>query len=130
MVFVIAGGERALMKAKRDIATDFEIPPLAARALITIRFQPGHTVNQLCEQLNATTPTFARIIANLEKRGYLERRQAEHGDRRTRLLFLSLEGKRVTDPAVIAMRDRLRKAYRSAGANAVAGVRSMLEALL
>jgi len=129
-IALLLASERALMKATRDIARDFEMPILAAHTLLTIRFQPGHSVNQLCEQLDATTPTFARIIADLEKRGLIERRKSDSGDRRVRLLYLSHQGKRVTDPATIEMRDKLRKAYRSAGSGAVGGVRSVLEALL
>ena len=129
-IALLLAGERALMKAAGDIARDFSLPVLAARVLVTVRFQPGQTVNALREQLDATTPTFARIIADLEKRGLIERRQSAQGDRRTRQLFLSFEGKRVTDPATIAMRDRLRQAYRSAGSGAVGGVRMVLEALL
>lgn len=128
-IALLLAGERALMKASGEIARDFSLPALAARVLITVRFQPGQTVNTLREQLDATTPTFARIIADLEKRGLIERRQSAQGDRRTRQLFLSHEGKRVTDPATIAMRDRLRQAYRTAGSGAVGGARTVLEAL-
>lgn len=129
-IALLLAGERALMKAAGEIARDHNLPVLAARVLITIRFQPGQSVNQLREQLDATTPTFARIIADLDKQGLVERRRSEHGDRRTRKLHLSHEGKRITDPATIAMRDRLRLAYRSAGSGAVAGARTVLEALL
>lgn len=129
-IALLLAGERALMKAAGDIARSFEMPMLAARTLITMRFQPGETVNHLRAQLDATTPTFARIIADLEKQGLIERRQSKQGDRRTRQLFLSHEGKRVTDPAAIEMRNRLRQAYRAAGSGAVGGVRAVLEALL
>ena len=129
-IALLLAGERALMKAAGEIARSFDMPILAARTLITMRFQPGETVNRLRSQLDATTPTFARIIADLEKQGLIERRQSEQGDRRTRQLFLSHEGKRVTDPAAIEMRNRLRQAYRTAGSGAVGGVRAVLEALL
>ncbi|MEL7113710.1 MAG: MarR family winged helix-turn-helix transcriptional regulator [Pseudomonadota bacterium] len=129
-IALLLAGERALMKASGEIARTHAMPLLAARTLVTIRFQPGQTVNHLREQLDSTTPTFARIIGDLNKQGLIERRKSESGDRRTRQLYLSLEGKRVTDPAAIAMRDRLRRAYRAAGSGAVGGVRSVLEALL
>jgi len=45
-------------------------------------------------------------------------------------VFLSTEGKRLTDEATIVLRDRLREAYRHAGANAVVGKRAVLKALL
>ena len=129
-IALLLAGERALMKAAGEIARSFSLPPLAARTLVTIRFQPGHTVTHLCDQLDATTPTFARIIADLERRDLVERRRNEQGDRRQRQLFLTLEGKRMTDTAAISMRDQLRKAYRAAGSGAVGGARTVLEALL
>jgi len=118
------------MKAASEISRDFDLPQLAARVLITIRFQPGQTVSELRQQLDATTPTLARILGDLDQRGFIERRQRDDGDRRTRCLFLSHEGKRVTDPATLSMRDRLRSAYRTAGSGAVGGVRAVLEALI
>ncbi|MEM7329505.1 MAG: MarR family winged helix-turn-helix transcriptional regulator [Pseudomonadota bacterium] len=129
-IALLLASERALMKATREIASEFEMPILAAHTLLTVRFQPGHAINHLCQQLDSTTPTFARIIADLEKRDLIERRQSKSGDRRVRQLYLTHEGKRLTDPATLAMRDKLRRAYRSAGAGAVGGVRSVLEALL
>ena len=129
-IALLLAGERTLMKAAAEIADAFELPQLAARVLITIRFQPGQTVTQLREQLHATTPTLARILSDLDRRGLIERRRSEIGDRRTRCLFLSHEGKRVTDPATLSMRAHLRAAYRSAGSGAVSGVRAVLEALI
>ena len=117
------------MKAAGDISREFELPQLAARVLITIRFQPGHTVTELRGQLDATTPTLARILGDLDERGYIERRQSDTGDRRTRCLFLSHDGKRVTDAATLNMREKMRAAYRAAGSGAVGGVRAVLEAL-
>ena len=128
-IALLLAGERALMKAASEISRDFELPQLAARILITIRFQPGQTITALRQQLHTTTPTLARILGDLDQRGLIEWRQSEHGDRRTRGLFLSHQGKRVTDPATLAMRDRLRSAYRAAGSGAVSGVRAVLEAL-
>ena len=118
------------MEAAGEISREFDLPQLAARVLITIRFQPGQTVTELREQLHATTPTLARILGDLDERGFIERRQSAQGDRRTRHLFLSHEGKRVTDPATLNMREKLRTAYRAAGSGAVSGVRAVLEALL
>ncbi|MEO0549419.1 MAG: MarR family transcriptional regulator [Pseudomonadota bacterium] len=120
--------ERVLMKQAGHIAQKHAMPPLAARVLISIRFLPGQTVKALREQLDATTPTLARILGDLGKRGLIDR-QPSKTDARARALFLTEEGKRLTDPATIAMRDTLRLAYRRAGASAVAGARSVLEAL-
>lgn len=129
-IALLLAGERALMKAASEIARDFELPPLAARVMITIRFQPGQTVTALRDNLDTTTPTLARILGDLDERGLIERQRSEQGDRRTRLIHLSHEGKRMTDPATLQMRDQVRRAYRAAGASAVGGVRAVLEALL
>lgn len=120
--------ERCLMRQAGDLASREHIPPLAARVLIAIRFDAGQTVSGLREQLGATTPTLARILGDLDQRGLIERR-ASRVDARRRTLYLTTDGKRLTDPAAIAMRDTLRDAYRRAGASAVAGTRAVLEAL-
>ena len=127
-IALVIAGERALMTGVSDIARSLSIPELAARTLIVLRFQKSQTVTGLKEQLGATTPTFARIIGDLSKRGLIDRSKSEV-DGRMRVLSLSTEGKRVTDPATLLMRGALRDAYRKAGASAVAGARSVLEAL-
>lgn len=127
-IALILSGERVLMKAAGDLAAHESLPPLAARVLIAARFQSGQTVSQLRRRLDATVPTMARILGDLDKRDLIERR-VSRADARRRTIYLTTEGKRMTDPATIAMRDTLRDAYRKAGANAVAGARAVLEAL-
>ena len=127
-IALLLAGERALIKQAGDIAADEALPPLAARLLITVRFEPGCSVQALRKRLNATTPTLARILGELDQRGLIERRRSRQ-DGRQRAVFLTNDGKRLTDPATIAMRDAMREAYRRAGANAVAGARTVLEAL-
>jgi len=127
-IALLLTAERALMRAAGDLAVTAAMPPLAARVLIAVRFQPGQSVTGLRQHLGTTTPTLARILGELDQRGLIERRKSR-GDRRQRALNLTTEGKRLTDPAAIAMRDTLRRAYRRAGASAVAGARAVLEAL-
>ncbi|MCF6329865.1 MAG: MarR family winged helix-turn-helix transcriptional regulator [Henriciella sp.] len=127
-IALLLSGERILMRQSGDLATTEAMPPLAARVLIAIRFQSGQTVSALRRRLDATTPTLARILGDLDQRGLIERR-VSRADARKRVLYLTTEGKRMTDPAAIAMRDTLREAYRRAGASAVAGARAVLEAL-
>ena len=71
-IALLLAGERALMKAASEIARDFELPSLAARVMITIRFQPGQTVTALRDNLDTTTPTLARILGDLDERGLIE----------------------------------------------------------
>lgn len=121
-------GERVLMRQANHLSDMAKIPPLAARTLIAIRFAPGPSVSALRDQLDATVPTFARILGELDRKGLIERRPSRI-DARQRTLYLTTEGKRMTDPSAIAMRNTLREAYRRAGASAVAGARAVLEAL-
>ena len=128
-IALIFAGERALYAVSGDLATRHEIPALAALVLLTLRFQPGLTVSDLRTHLGATTPTLARILGFLDQRGWVERRRSEQ-DGRSRTLWLSQAGASLTDPATLAMRQRLQAAYRRAGPSAVAGARAMLEALI
>ena len=127
-IALVLAGERTLIRQAGELALENGLPALASRTLIALRFEPGLTVSVMRAQMGATVPTFARIIADLGTRGLIERRKSER-DGRARTLFLTTDGKRLTDPAAIAMRDALRDAYRKAGATAVAGARSVLEAL-
>ncbi|MEL6828768.1 MAG: MarR family transcriptional regulator [Pseudomonadota bacterium] len=125
---LILSGERRLLTEALDHCAPEGLPPLAIRILLTARFQPGQTVSALRTQLGATVPTLARVLGELDQRGYIERR-ANHADGRAKRVYLTVEGKRLTDQATIAMRDLLRNAYRRAGATAVSGARTVLQAL-
>lgn len=127
-IALFLSGERTLMKQASELAEQEALPALAARILIDVRFRPGQTVSGLRDHLHVTVPTMARLLATLDKRGLIERRRSRN-DARQRTLHLTHEGKRLTDPATIAMRETLRNAYRRAGPSAVAGVRAVLEAL-
>lgn len=121
--------ERTLMRQAETLASAENMPPLAARALVAIRFQPGQTVSQLRDHQGATTPTMARILGDLDKRGLVERRKSKR-DARARVLHLTDAGNAMTEEAATAMRRAMRTAYRDAGSDAVAGARAVLEALL
>lgn len=127
-ISLILAGERLLMLQAGTLAKQLDLPPLATRMLLMIRFRSGQTVSALRDSVGATTPTVARLLAKLSERGFLSR-TPHPGDGRARLLSLSDEGIRITDQAVSAMRTSLRSAYRRAGVDAVAGARAMLEAL-
>ena len=128
-IALLLAGERALSSTSGELARTYHIPPLAARILLALRFQPGQSVQALRHQMNATPPTLARILHDLDHRGWVERRRSDT-DGRQRFLFLRADGERVTDPAAQAMRQRLQAAYRQAGSSAVAGTRAVLEALI
>ena len=120
--------ERILKREAGDLINASALSGLAVEILLIIRFSPGLGLSVLRQQLDASTATLARTLAELDKQGLLERRKNET-DGRSKRLFLTVEGKRLTDPATIAMRNILRGAYRHAGVSAVVGTRAVLQAL-
>ena len=120
---LLLAAERALRRE-----SDAGLNGSAARILLAIRFQPALTVSQMRESLDMTVPTLARLLGELDKRGLIAKTPSGM-DARKRRLSLSPAGEDVIEPAVSAMRASLREAYREAGANAVVGAKSVLEAL-
>ncbi|WP_291314298.1 MarR family winged helix-turn-helix transcriptional regulator [Corynebacterium sp. UBA2622] len=59
--------------------------------MATIRENPGVTSKELAAQLQSDKSTISRQVAELEKRGYLERRM-KSGNRRIHELFLTSRG--------------------------------------
>lgn len=127
-VALILASERALTAAAEQARTTAALSKTELQALMTIRANPGLTVKDLRKRLRATTPTLARILGKLDARG-LVRKKKSGQDGRMRKLELSLAGTALADPIATAMRNLLREAYRSAGAEHVGGARAVLEAL-
>ncbi|WP_300380077.1 hypothetical protein [Henriciella sp.] len=127
-IALLLASERAVSAALRrnQDRTGLNMPSL--RLMITIRFQPGLTVSELRDLTGATTPTLARLLGELDKL-HLINKQPGGRDARRRRLSLSDEGEELLTPVISDLRAGLREAYREAGASAVAGTRSVLEAL-
>ena len=128
-IALLLESERIIAAALRrnQEATGLNMPAL--RLLMTIRFKPGLTVSELRDELGATTPTLARLLGELDKR-HLVYKKPGGRDARRRRLSLSDNGERLIAPLVTDLRSAMREAYREAGANAVAGTRAVLEALI
>ncbi|CAI8319022.1 MAG: Uncharacterised protein [Hyphomonas sp. TMED17] len=127
-ISLLLTAERSLKREAGHLIDASALSGLAVEILLIIRFSPGLGLSVLRQQLGASSATLARTLAELDKKGLLERRKDEN-DGRAKLLFLTVEGKRFTDPATIAMRNVLRGAYRRAGVSAVVGTRAVLQAL-
>lgn len=99
------------------------------RALHFIGREPGLTVTALLDVLCVTKQSLNRVLRTLISDGLVENRVGRR-DRRERLLHLTEKGmeleRRLSEP----QRARLRQAYRSAGPQAVAGFREVLEAMM
>ena len=99
------------------------------RAIHFINAQPGTTVNNLLNILGVTKQSLNRVLRTLVEDGLVEQ-QVGRKDRRERHLFLTEDGRALEARLSDAQRARMRDAYRHAGADAVVGVRRVVEAMM
>lgn len=96
-----------------------------ARALHFIARNPGLSVAELLGFLKITKQSLNRVLNDLLRGGFVERKTGMQ-DRRTRRLHLTATGKTLADAVWNAQRPLLAAAFRSAGQDAVGGYRKVL----
>ena len=99
------------------------------RALHFIATRPDLTVAELLEILGVTKQSLNRVLRELIDRELVEQRIGER-DRRQRLLRLTPAGEALERRLAEVQRARVRRAFREAGPEAVAGFRLVLERML
>jgi DNA-binding MarR family transcriptional regulator len=99
------------------------------RALHFIGRNPGITVSDLLAILRITKQSLARVLNVLVDEG-LVAQAAGFEDRRLRLLTLTEKGAALERRLFDAQREKLSKAYRSAGPQAVQGFRAIMRAIM
>ncbi|MBC6407503.1 MAG: MarR family transcriptional regulator [Rhodobacteraceae bacterium] len=99
------------------------------RAIHFIERMPGMTVTNLMQILGVTKQSLNRVLRQLIADELVERRISPT-DRRARNLYLTEAGHALGRRLSAAQRQRMRAAYRAAGAEAVAGFRLVLRALM
>ncbi|QGY00035.1 MarR family transcriptional regulator [Roseovarius faecimaris] len=99
------------------------------RAIHFISRSPGTTVNNLLNILGVTKQSLNRVLRTLVEDGLVESRVGK-ADRRERHLTLTEAGAALERKLSDAQRARMRAAYRTAGPEAVAGFRKVLEAMM
>lgn len=99
------------------------------RAIHFIARSPGTTVNNLLNILGVTKQSLNRVLRTLVEDGLVESRVGK-SDRRERHLMLTETGRELEQKLSDAQRARMRAAFRSAGPEAVAGFRTVLEAMM
>jgi len=99
------------------------------RAIHFIHRCPGTTVNNLMSILGVTKQSLNRVLRTLIEDGLVESRVGPR-DKRERHLYLTDTGASLEQELSDAQRARMRAAYRSAGPEAVAGFRQVLEAMM
>jgi DNA-binding MarR family transcriptional regulator len=99
------------------------------RAIHFINRAPGTTVNNLLNILGVTKQSLNRVLRTLISDGLVQSRVGRN-DKRERHLFLTDAGRALEQKLSDAQRARMRAAYRTAGPEAVAGFRKVLEAMM
>ncbi len=99
------------------------------RAIHFINREQGLTVTTLLSVLGVTKQSLNRVLRTLIEDGLVESRVGKR-DKRARHLYLTERGEALERELSGAQRERMRAAYRSAGPQAVAGFRQVLEAMM
>lgn len=99
------------------------------RAMHFINRSPGLSVGNLLDILGVTKQSLNRVLRSLFDDGLVEARVGKT-DRRERRLYLTDKGAALERNLSDAQRARMRAAYRAAGPAAVAGFRTVLEAMM
>lgn len=99
------------------------------RVLHFVGRNPGITVAELLGILRITKQSLSRVLSTLLRQGHVEQRQGSR-DRRQRQLYLTDKGAALERECSRAQQARVARAYREAGAEAVAGYRKVLSGLI
>lgn len=99
------------------------------RAIYFIGRYPGIAVSELLEILRITKQSLSRVLGQLVEEGYVVQRPGAR-DRRQRLLELTETGRALEQRLTDTQRQRFARAYRRAGAEAVAGFRTVLMGIM
>lgn len=99
------------------------------RVIYFVGRHPGITVKELLAILKITKQSLARVLRQLVNKGFIEQRQGVE-DRRHRLLHLTDKGADLERRLTEDQRLRIARAYREAGASAVAGYRRVMTGMV
>jgi DNA-binding MarR family transcriptional regulator len=90
---------------------------------------PGITMVELVNRVHLSKQSLSRLVNELVAKALIARRHGTR-DRRERLLELTARGRQLEEVVNGRLRRRLARAYRSAGAEAVAGYHQVLLGLI
>jgi DNA-binding MarR family transcriptional regulator len=99
------------------------------RVIYFVGRHPGITVSALLDILGITKQSLSRVLGHLVREGFIVQR-SDRRDRRRRLLELTDRGHDLERQLTENQRRRMARAYRNAGAESVAGFRTVLRNLI
>lgn len=111
------------------ILADISLGRAHHRVVYFVGRYPDITVSELLKILKITKQSLSRVLTELVERGFVEQRQGQK-DRRQRLLMLTEQGRDLERMLTERQRARLARAYKAAGAEAVAGFRKVLVGIM
>ncbi len=111
------------------ILADYGFGRAHHRVIYFVGRHPGIMVKELLAILKITKQSLARVLRQLVEKGFIEQRQGVE-DRRHRLLHLTDKGADLERRLTEDQRQRIARAYRQAGAQAVAGYRRVLAGMV
>ena len=90
------------------------------RVIHFIKRNPGMPVSELLKYLRTTKQSLSRVLGQLVEEGYVVQEKGTR-DRRQRLLNLTEKGQKLEAELSAPLRERVARAYKLSGAEAVAG---------
>lgn len=127
---LLLAASHVLRNCIRETCRDVGLTETEAEILIALQTFPGEDVSGLRKRLGLTTPTLARTLAGLDKRGVIDRSVRDSADARRHRLYLTATGETACRALLEAMRAFVKTAYRSTGPADVAGAKRVLAALV
>ena len=129
-------GIELLFYAYRDFTSDpdsilarYDFGRAHHRVLHFVGRNPGISVAELLGILRITKQSLSRVLGKLVEQDFIRQQQGNR-DRRQRLLFLTEQGAALERQLSAVQQARVARAYRQAGAEAVAGYRKVLQGLI
>jgi DNA-binding MarR family transcriptional regulator len=111
------------------ILTDYGFGRAHHRVIYFVGRYPACTVSALLRILQITKQSLNRVLGQLMREGFIVQSQGVR-DRRQRLLRLTAKGRDLEEMLTATQRARFARAYRDAGAEAVAGFRKVILGLM
>ena len=95
------------------------------RVIYFVGRNPGINVSELLSILRITKQSLSRVLSKLIQDGFITQKSGVQ-DRRRRLLSLTIKGEELERRLTLNQRERVARAYREAGADAVEGYKKVL----
>lgn len=116
---------RDFTRGPDEILAEYGFGRAHHRVIYFVGRHPGMTVSDLLGILRITKQSLSRVLGQLVEEGFILQDKGER-DRRQRLLTLTEKGVELERQLSQNQRERIARAYRNAGADAVEGFRQVM----